>query len=506
MIAYVVAKTFEVIPESAKWHAGNRIVAEREEVSKLRDMCVRTYKKFPQHVEKQSNWPKWAEDDARIKRLLANAELKQEAPKTVEPLKQEAPKTVERPKKPEKVLPRLKRITLKDLRCELLEHVAWIVDKFIVAGAVNGLFGDGAVGKDQLLFQLAVALISGAKWLGIEVPTTWNGEPIRVLWFPVEDPKKELRRRQHNIETYYAEQAIHRDEVFELQEDNLQIIPQIGEETVIAIYDHQAGVVKPTSLYTQMCVEIAEFKPHVVIVGNRVNIFSVNQNDDAQARQCINLLNHLCEKYGVTVIMPAHPSQTGKNTGSGKSGSVQWNNAVRQRVYLTKLKEEKDGEPVDKDVRQLEVMKANWGASGEIITMKWTRVEEDGESYGGVFVEDQVVQVAAKDENGMPKSDAQIKTEEDNKIDADFMCYFDKFMQMGFDMRPDPNSRSGPAIMFTTLPECKYKSEKGKKQMRDAMMRLLAKGIIKSVPDGPPSKKTKKLVRGVDENGKVFEI
>ena len=137
-------------------------------------------------------------------------------------------------------------------------------------------------------------------------------------------------------------------------------------------------------------------------------------------------------------------------------------------------------------------MKSNWAASGEIITMKWTAViDENGECFGGVFVEDQVVQVKKTDESGVAKSDAQIKAEEaqlkaeeDNKIDADFMRYFDKLMQMGFDMRPDPNSRSGPAIMFTTLPECKYKSEKGKRQMRDAMMRLLAKGIIKSVPDG----------------------
>jgi hypothetical protein len=40
--------------------------------------------------------------------------------------------------------------------------------------------------------------------------------------------------------------------------------------------------------------------------------------------------------------------------------------------------------------------------------------------------------------------------------------------------------------------------------MREAMMRLLAKGIIKIVPVGPPSKRTQKLVRAVGENGKVF--
>ena len=40
--------------------------------------------------------------------------------------------------------------------------------------------------------------------------------------------------------------------------------------------------------------------------------------------------------------------------------------------------------------------------------------------------------------------------------------------------------------------------------MRDAMMRLLAKGIIKSVPVGPPSKKTKKLYAASTKTAKYL--
>lgn len=261
-----------------------------------------------------------------------------------------------------KQLPKLEHLTYGDLEQEPLEHLRWIVPGFILAEAVNGIFGAGAVGKDLLLFQLCIALISGAKWLGIEVPTTWNGEPIRVLWFPVEDPKKELRRRQHNIATYYTQRATHKEgEVFEPCKENLRIIPKKkGVGTVIAVYDHKAGVVKPTERYAQICAEIEDFKPHVVIMGNRVNIFSVNQNDDAQARQCMELLDDLCEGYGVTVIMPAHPSQTGQNTGSGKSGTVQWNNACRMRSYLSYIEADRNDPDPDPNMRQLEVKKSNW--------------------------------------------------------------------------------------------------------------------------------------------------
>ena len=400
------------------------------------------------------------------------------------------------PKKPEE-LPRLEYLTLKDLRQETLEHVAWIVPGFILAEAVNGLFGAGAVGKDLLLFQLAVALVSIGKWLGLEVPTTWNGEPIRVLWFPVEDPKKELRRRQHSIETHYAQQAKYRGETYVSHDDNLRIIPKRkGDGTVIAVYDREAGMVTPTERYAQICAEIEDFKPHVVIMGNRVNIFSVNQNDDAQARQCMELLDDLCEAYGVTVIMPAHPSLGGQSSGSGESGTVQWNNACRGRCYLSKIKGDKNDPDPDPDVRQLEVMKNNWSASGTIINMRWTKVlDAKGDWYGGVFVEDQVVQVAVKDESGVIKSDAQIKAEEDDKIDADFMEMFDKATKMGLTLSHKTRAENNPAVKFAEFPECRYRTRKGRQQMRDAMMRLLAKGVIEIKTGGSPSRPWEKLAR-----------
>ena len=57
----------------------------------------------------------------------------------------------------------------------------------------NGLFGDGGTGKDLILFQLAIAMTSGCEWLGQPV------KQGRVLYFPVEDDLKELRRRSDAI-------------------------------------------------------------------------------------------------------------------------------------------------------------------------------------------------------------------------------------------------------------------------------------------------------------------
>src|ERR1700730_11423874 len=152
-----------------------------------------------------------------------------------------------------------------------------------------------------------------------------------------------------------------------------------GRDTVLAAFDSKAGVVRTRPLFEILRREIAAFMPDVVILGNRVNIFGVNQNDDAQARQCITLvLDAICNEYGCAVVMPSHASVAGLREGSGTSGTVQWSNGMRLRTYLRRIKDEK-GRVIDPDLRELEVMKANWGPTGNIIRIRW---------QNGVFVLD----------------------------------------------------------------------------------------------------------------------
>jgi hypothetical protein len=98
----------------------------------------------------------------------------------------------------------------------------------------------------------------------------------------------------------------------------------LGRDTVLAKFDSKAGVVRPAPLFTSVCQLVEKFKPALTIVGNRVNIFSVNQNEDSQARQCLNMLNSIIVEYGTTVVMPGHVSAGQLTTGTGSSGSVQW--------------------------------------------------------------------------------------------------------------------------------------------------------------------------------------
>jgi RecA-family ATPase len=68
--------------------------------------------------------------------------------------------------------------------------------------------------------------------------------------------------------------------------------------------------------------------------------------------------------FVLTVILLSHPSQAGRNSGSGESGSTAWNNAVRARLYLTRPE---DGLP---EQRVLTRKKSNYSASGDDVKLE----------------------------------------------------------------------------------------------------------------------------------------
>src|SRR5262249_8090408 len=154
--------------------------------------------------------------------------------------------------------------------------------------------------------------------------------------------------------------------------ERLKIVPLVGKDTVLAVFNSHAGVVRPTPLFESVRREIAAFKPTLVIVGNRVNIFSVDQNSDTQARQCLGLLTSLTKDFGTTVIMPGHVSLSGMASGRGDSGTVQWSNGCRARLLLARVTKDNGAEP-DQDARLLQVKKANWGPEKNEIKLRWSR-------------------------------------------------------------------------------------------------------------------------------------
>lgn len=63
-----------------------------------------------------------------------------------------------------------------------------------------------------------------------------------------------------------------------------------------------------------------------------------------------------------------HPSQAGKSSGQGTSGSTAWSNAARSRLYLRHPKDAERG-----NIRELEGMKLNYGPKGSLLKLRWAR-------------------------------------------------------------------------------------------------------------------------------------
>jgi RecA-family ATPase len=344
----------------------------------------------------------------------------------------------------------------EELEQQPVEPVDWVVEHFIPSRAVTGLFGDGGTGKDLLALMLSTAAICEQPWLGKQV------KQGRAMYFPVEDDDKELRRRQAAISDHYGIRYADFSR-------RLKITPLAGKDTVLAVFDQKSGIVKPTPLYFEIRRMVEEFKPALVIVGNRVNIFAVNQNEDTQARQCVQLLSAIAIECNTAVVMPGHVSVAGLSHNTGTSGTVQWSNACRSRLFLSRVID-KEAE-LDTDVRLLEVRKANWGPTKERISIRWTQ---------GVFVQDTGV--------------TWLPAEVHNAVEAEkeFLRMLD--LTVGKVGLRQTSNNYAPKV-FSDDPRCRLKKQKGKQQLAAAMDRLVTKGVIATEPYGPPSNPHERLVR-----------
>jgi RecA-family ATPase len=248
-----------------------------------------------------------------------------------------------------------------------------------------------------------------------------------------------------------------------------------GTDTVLASFDSKSGLVEPTPLFTSLGKMIEEFKPDLTIVGNRVNIFAVNQNDDSQARQCMMLLTKICMEYGTTVIMPGHVSVGSAQRGEGTSGSVQWSNACRHRTYLRRVYEDDGKTELDPNQRELEVMKTNHAATGKVITFGWN--------------------------DGLYKcDDMQIEKQKEEQSSAEvFAGDLDEVLRLFDSLLPgehvSPNVNAPKNYIVTTFLKKSRRFRGHRDRLEAALRKLHQTGTIANVEDGPPSKKRERVIR-----------
>jgi RecA-family ATPase len=239
-----------------------------------------------------------------------------------------------------------------------------------------------------------------------------------------------------------------------------------GGNAVLGAPD-RSGVIQPTPLFRRLCAAAATFQPSLIVLEAAADVFAGNENDRAQVRQFVALLRHPAIDTGAAVLLIAHPSLSGLASGSGTSGSTAWNNSVRSRLYFTGAKKVDDD--AESDIRELKVMKSNYGPAGEIVRLRWQR---------GVFVPE-----------GGPGMFERIAAEA--AVEQAYLDCLDATHGSGRQVGPYTGKAYAPAI-FAQMPQAKgYRA----KALATAQERLFNAGRIEVRKVGPPSKALDRIFR-----------
>lgn len=326
----------------------------------------------------------------------------------------------------------------------------WLVDGLVPIGTVTMLSGDGGVGKSLLALQLAVAVATGRRWVG--QPTSAG----RSLFISAEDDRDEIHRRLCDVARGAGVDLadLHR----------LTVRSLAGEDALLAGLTPEK-LLHPSALHDELDRRIAQDRPALVVLDTLADLFPGNENDRAQARQFIGILRGLAIRHDCAVLLLAHPSLSGLNSGSGSSGSTGWNNSVRSRLYFERVTDE--GHEADPDLRVMRTMKANYGRIGGELGVRWK---------DGAFV-------PLSSENGLDRMAAAAKAE------RVFLKLLREFSQEGRTLSDKISSAYAPAL-FAKSGRAEGCS---KRQLAAAMETLFVAGKIKMLEGGSPSRPTRTM-------------
>ncbi|TPL87117.1 AAA family ATPase [Mesorhizobium sp. B2-3-12] len=231
----------------------------------------------------------------------------------------------------------------------------WEVEGWIPRHETTLLYGDGGVGKTLLIHQYATCAATGKSFLGQET------RPARVMAFFCEDSEDELHRRQADINGMlhvdYSDLA------------NLRISSRKHDDNALGVWDKAMGTTKLTPAWHRLRDDAVAWGADVVIVDTLSDVYVGDEIARAQVNSFVKTcLGRLASEIGGSVIALGHPSVSGKTSGTGTSGSTQWSNAVRSRLYLRYPDKTERGK-----IRELETMKLNYGPKGSVLKIRWDR-------------------------------------------------------------------------------------------------------------------------------------
>jgi RecA-family ATPase len=151
----------------------------------------------------------------------------------------------------------------------------------------------------------------------------------------------------------------------DLIKGGLHLISYAGKATV-----SRNGKIEPTAIYRQILEAAGDIKPVQIVIASSANVFAGSEIDRSQVQQFVGLLTSITIISNGSLLLCSHPSLTGISTGTGLSGTTQWHNAVRARLFMKGVKPENGAQP-DNDLREIEFKKNQYGKISDSIVLRY---------------------------------------------------------------------------------------------------------------------------------------
>ncbi len=255
----------------------------------------------------------------------------------------------------EEPLPKL--VPLRFDKDEVLKPREWIVhDGWIPTRKTTLIQGNGGDGKTPIAQQLQASCATGLAWLGLRVT-----ECVSVGFY-TEDEERDLKERQALIDIAYAQDCV--------STGSMHLFSRADEESELVVFD-KARRPAPTKFYQQVCETTLDLHARLVVLDVAVDLFGGNEIMRQEVRAFMRLLNRMARQADGAVVLTAHVSMAGIKSEGGHSGSTDWSNAARSRLYLSRPKSEGDDELADTNARLLTRKKANFASIGDTIKLHW---------------------------------------------------------------------------------------------------------------------------------------
>ena len=120
------------------------------------------------------------------------------------------------------------------------------------------------------------------------------------------------------------------------------------------------GAWQPGPFYELLRTELERVGPCLLTLDTVSDIATLDENKRLPVNTlCKRVLGGLCQEFGATVLVNAHPSKAAMMDGTGYAGSTAWNNAVRNRLELLQPE-------ASSSRRILKRAKANYGTRDEM--------------------------------------------------------------------------------------------------------------------------------------------